>query len=203
MKKIYTILIMYVFLSLITTDVKAQLVKGEAFLGLNLSQIDGDKAYGYKRLGLHAGFGGLVPVYQKGDFSIDFSLEVAFNQKGSHQGQLYNDTVNGDYSLNTEIVTTDNIAGGAERYEVKTDRTELPNVLIYRDENAIHASLMLASSFDRVLLGRADQKAPNRYAISLTEATQFRDKTEGRPIADFIIVFVSESNIEAAFGSGS
>ena len=59
MKKIYTILIMYVFLSLITTDVKAQLVKGEAFLGLNLSQIDGDKAYGYKRLGLHAGFGGL------------------------------------------------------------------------------------------------------------------------------------------------
>ena len=117
--------------------------------------------------------------------------------------KIYNDTVNGDYSLNTEIVTTDNIAGGAERYEVKTDRTELPNVLIYRDENAIHASLMLASSFDRVLLGRADQKAPNRYAISLTEATQFRDKTEGRPIADFIIVFVSESNIEAAFGSGS
>ena len=116
--------------------------------------------------------------------------------------KIYKDTINGDYSLNTEIVTTDNIIGGAERYEVNTERTELPNVLIYRDENAIHTSLMLASSFDRVLLGRADQKATNRYAISLTEATQFRDKTEGRAIADFIIVFVSESNIVDAFGDG-
>lgn len=117
--------------------------------------------------------------------------------------KIYNDTINGDYSLNTQIVTTDNVVGGAERYEISTGRTELPNALIYRDENAIHASLMLASSFDRVLLGRADQKAINRYAISLTEATQFRDKAEGKPIADFIIVFVSESNLVDAFGTGS
>ncbi len=116
--------------------------------------------------------------------------------------KIYNDTINGDYSLYTDIVTTDNTSGGAERYEVNTGRTELPNVLIYRDENAIHASLMLASSFDRVLLGRADQKAINRYAISLTEATQFRDKDEGKAIADFIIVFVSEANIVDAFGTG-
>ena len=116
--------------------------------------------------------------------------------------KIYADTINGDYSLNTQINTTDSITGGAERYEVSTDRSELPNVLIYRDENAIHASLMLASSFDRVLLGRADQKATNRYAISLTEATQFRDKGEGRAIADFIIVFVSEANIVDAFGTG-
>lgn len=135
MKKIYTILIMYVFLSLITTDVKAQLVKGEAFLGLNLSQIDGDKAYGYKRLGLHAGFGGLVPVYQKGDFSIDFSLEVAFNQKGSHQGRLYNDTVNG------EVITGE--------YDIYLNYLEVP-VLFYFSDRQIY-SLGIGASYGRLI----------------------------------------------------
>ena len=95
MKKIFTILIMCVFLLTITTEVKAQLIKGEAFLGLNLTQIDGDKAYGYNHFGLHGGVGGLLPIYNKGNFGIDFSMEIVFNQRGSHQRQLYKEDDNG------------------------------------------------------------------------------------------------------------
>lgn len=95
MKRYYTILIVCVLLTILSTDVKAQIVKGEAFAGFNLSQIDGDMAYGYHRLGLHAGLGGLIPVYQKNDFSIDFSMEIALNQRGSHQRQQFKEDENG------------------------------------------------------------------------------------------------------------
>ena len=124
---------MYVFLSLITTDVKAQLVKGEAFLGLNMSQIDGDKAYGYKRLGLHAGLGGLVPVYQKGNFDIDFSMEIVFNQRGSHQRQQFKEDENG-------------ITG---EYDVYMNYLEVP-ILFYFSDRQIY-SLGIGASYGRMI----------------------------------------------------
>ena len=84
MKKIFTLLLIVLSFT-VSTDIKAQVVKGEGFIGLNLSQVDGDEAYGYKHFGFHAGLGALVPIYQKNSFNIDFSLEIAFNQKGAHQ----------------------------------------------------------------------------------------------------------------------
>lgn len=102
MRKIFTLLILALLLSITATDIEAQIVKGEGFLGLNLSQVDGDEAFGYKKLGLHAGLGALVPIYQKNNFDIDFSLEVAFSQKGAHQRQIYsgaNDGITGEYDL--------------------------------------------------------------------------------------------------------
>ncbi len=101
MKKIFTLLLIVLSFT-VSTDIKAQIVKGEGFIGLNLSQVDGDEAYGYKHFGFHAGLGALVPIYQKNSFNIDFSLEVAFNQKGAHQRQIYNgenDGITGEYDL--------------------------------------------------------------------------------------------------------
>lgn len=108
--------------------------------------------------------------------------------------KLYNDTENDDYSLFMEINSGDEYNGGAERMLITTDRTELPNVLIYRDENAIAASLMVADSCDQTLLARVGD-----YTISLTDAAQYRDKAEKKNVMDCIVVFVSESNIPNAF----
>ena len=77
---------------------------------------------------------------------------------------------------------------------VDTDRTELPNVMVYRDENGIGASLLIADSCDVTLLGKV-----NDFAISLTDAGQYRDKDEGKSMMDYIVVFVSESSIAKAF----
>lgn len=135
MKKIYTILVIGVMLSLFATKTNAQIVKGEVFLGMNLSQIDGDKAYGYKRLGLHAGFGGMVPIYKKGNFNIDFSMEVTFNQKGSHQGKIYNDTINGS------VITGE--------YDIYMNYLEVP-VLFYFSDKGIY-SLGIGASYGRMV----------------------------------------------------
>ena len=60
MKKIFTILIMCAFVLLFKTEARAQIVKGEGFIGFNLTQVDGDQVYGFKNLGLHGGIGALV-----------------------------------------------------------------------------------------------------------------------------------------------
>ncbi len=108
--------------------------------------------------------------------------------------KVYNDDKNGDYSLFTTINSGDQYTGGAERVVVDTDRTELPNVMIYRDESGIAASVMIADSCDVTLLGKCGD-----FAISLTDAGQYRDKDEGKSMMDYIVVFVSESSIAKAF----
>ena len=108
--------------------------------------------------------------------------------------RVYNDTENGDYTYFTTVNSTDAFTAGVERVVVKSDRTKLPNLLVYRDENAIGASLLLANSCDQTVLVRSGD-----FNISLTDAGQYRDKEEGKSIVDFIVVFVSESNMGTAF----
>ena len=132
MKRFYIIIICFI-LSLFSTDIKAQIVKGEGFIGLNLSQIDGDNAYGYKRAGLHCGLGAMIPVYQKDLFDIDFALEVVFNQRGSHQRAQYVGDVNG-------------ITG---EYDVYMSYLEVP-VLFYFSDKQMY-SLGLGASYGRMI----------------------------------------------------
>lgn len=135
MKRIYTLLLTCMFLSFIATESNAQIVKGEAFLGLNATQIDGDQAYGYRHFGIHGGFGGIVPIYQKNNFNIDFSMEVVFNQKGSHQGQIYNDTVGNN------VITGE--------YDCYMNYLEVP-VLFYFTDKGMY-SLGIGASYGRLV----------------------------------------------------
>lgn len=89
-------------------SVEAQIVKGEAFLGLNLCQVDGDEVAGYRKYGLHGGLGAIVPLFKAGSFSFEGCLEVTYDQKGAHQGPQYNDNGdgrNGAYDLDMNYVT--------------------------------------------------------------------------------------------------
>jgi len=56
-------------------------IKGEIIAGANLSQVDGDQVYGFKKFGVNAGFGGILPLGHR--FSM--SVEVLYSQKGSYQ----------------------------------------------------------------------------------------------------------------------
>ena len=59
----------------------AQVIKGEVFFGGNACQVDGDECYGFKKFGVHAGAGALVPITNW----MDVGLEVLFNQKGAYK----------------------------------------------------------------------------------------------------------------------
>ena len=108
----------------------------------------------------------------------------------------YNDPINNDYTLFTTIDAKDGKTSAAERYLVNNDNTDLPNALVYRDENALFASKLIADSLGQTMLARSGD-----YFISMTDAKTYRNKVQGKHVTDFIIVFVSESDIPAAFGN--
>jgi len=63
-------------------DVKVdRQIKGVLIAGMNLSQVDGDEVYGFNKIGLNAGFGGILPLGHK--FSL--SVEILYNEKGSYR----------------------------------------------------------------------------------------------------------------------
>lgn len=69
-----TLLLLTAFLPL-----HAQIIKGEAFAGMSLSQVDGDECYGYDRFKGQLGVGALVPLTDW----MDLGLEIMYNPKGA------------------------------------------------------------------------------------------------------------------------
>lgn len=97
----YFIFIFFIFG--ITGKVDAQIIKGEAIVGMNLSQVDGDEVFGFKKVGANLGAGVMVPFGKRGRW--DLSFETLFTQKGSKQGQQYYDSlITGEYKLNLNYV---------------------------------------------------------------------------------------------------
>lgn len=122
-------------------------------------------------------------------------LQPKFSRQEVISGiRVYTDVANKDYTQFNTLDSLDNVKGIAERNLLDTGRTNLPNVLIYRDDNTAAASLMVADDCGQTLLARTGD-----FYISLTDAGQYRNKEEGKSVTDCIVVFVSESNIGAAF----
>lgn len=71
-------------LSLILCNtLQAQRFQGMFIGGGNLSQIDGDEVYGFRRLGFNTGVGVLAPLGKTGKWQL--SLEVLYSQKGARE----------------------------------------------------------------------------------------------------------------------
>lgn len=76
-------------------NAEAQRIMGAAIFGVNVSQVDGDEVYGYKKYGLNAGLSAIVPFGDKWSISI----ENIYSQKGAHQRDKYLDSLDGSYDL--------------------------------------------------------------------------------------------------------
>ena len=101
-----------------------QRIKAEVIAGMNLSQVDGDLAYGFYKAGINAGLGAIVPIGK----NFSFSLETLYNQKGAYQGPFYADT----NSLG-------NLLTGM--YKLNIDYLEVPVMVQYTDKDIIGAGL--------------------------------------------------------------
>lgn len=156
MKKIYTILVMCAFLFAFNESAEAQIVKGEVFLGGNISQVDADGTIGYKKFGLNGGVGALVPIYSKGNLDIEFNLAVAFNQKGSHDAE-----VTFLYDSNGDGIT-DNYRYG--KYDLRMNYLEVP-VLLYFSDRQLY-SFGVGASYGR-MVGLKEYEGGERTNITL------------------------------------
>ena len=82
MKRLRILALLLAFTCAAPALLHAQIVKGEVFVGANTTQVDGDECYAFRRFGVHAGAGALVPITSW----MDVGLEVLFSQKGAYKG---------------------------------------------------------------------------------------------------------------------
>lgn len=113
-KKIYFFLCVFILMG--TYQSIAQVIKAEALLGLNLTQVEGDEVYGFKKPGINIGAGAMIPLGK----NWDISFEITYNQKGAKQGDQYNDTID-------DVPVT-----GA--YKLRLNYAEIPVLIHYTDK---------------------------------------------------------------------
>ncbi len=110
---------------------KSQVFLGEAFVGYNICQVDGDMIMGFFKHGVNVGVGVIVPVWTKDKFSLELSMEVLYNQKGSKQGRKYWDHV-------IDSVTGHEITG---EYNLSLSYGEVPFMVYFTDKKVVSAGV--------------------------------------------------------------
>ncbi len=83
-KKIFPFIILLLILSF-NVNLNAQIIKGQAIIGQNLSKVEGDRVNNgiirFNKPGINVGLGVLIPAW--GNF--DIGLEVLYSQKGAYR----------------------------------------------------------------------------------------------------------------------
>ena len=132
MKRFRIITVILALLMLTPILLHAQIVKGEVFFGGNACQVDGDECYGFRKFGVHAGAGALIPIVNSPTVSLDFGLEVLFNQKGAYKRKAY--TSNSTYPY---------------AYNLKLNYAEIPVMFYLTDKDRY--SIGIGASYGRVV----------------------------------------------------
>jgi outer membrane protein with beta-barrel domain len=120
MTMLRTILLIFLTLCGISTSLYSQIIKGEAVLGLNLTQVEGDEVNGFRKPGVNIGVGAMVPFKN----NWDVSMEVNFNQKGARQKKQYTDSLSSG-----QVITGE--------YKLRLNYVEVPVLLHYTDKKFI------------------------------------------------------------------
>ncbi len=95
----YIILALSFFL-LFEASVFSQQIRGAICGGFNISQVDGDEVWGWKKYGFNVGPSAIIPFVEK--WSV--VLETIYTQKGSYQKPQFAEPKTGEYKLILDYV---------------------------------------------------------------------------------------------------
>ncbi|MDD4847581.1 MAG: porin family protein [Bacteroidales bacterium] len=123
------LLLGWIFVTLISYySLDAQVIKGGIIFGGNLSQVDGDRAYGFKQFGFNVGATAIVPFTEKWSLSI----ETLFSQEGAHQKET---NVTNDYPLPINGLDDTSIfySNITNYYNLRLNYVKIPVLVHYND----------------------------------------------------------------------
>lgn len=101
----------------IVAGANAQQFKGGLIVGTNLTQVDGDEVFGFKKLGFNTGACVILPLNDK----LAISVETIFSQKGSFQ------------NADTNYIK-DTTSSAYRAYKLNLNYAEVPVLLQYFDK---------------------------------------------------------------------
>lgn len=110
-------LLILLFISIVSSNADAQVIKGAVIGGFNLSQVDGDEVFGYKRMGMNVGASAIIPFRER--WAV--CLETVFSQKGAFQKEQYYDS--------SRAFTGE--------YDLRLNYAEVPVLLQYNDKGGL------------------------------------------------------------------
>lgn len=122
MMKLVPFYLLFLLILFSVPQLSAQIIKGEAIAGFNLTQVDGDEIYGFHKIRANVGAGVLIPFGKKGKW--DVSLETLFSQKGSYQKPQYDDSTNNGKPLTGE-------------YKLHLNYLEVPVLVMFTDKEIV------------------------------------------------------------------
>jgi hypothetical protein len=126
MKNKYSFLILLTLLFiLISGHGYTQRILGAVSAGMNLSQVDGDEKYGFKKVGLNIGPSVIIPFGKNKKWSV--TMEILFSQLGSKQREQY---------TNDSTAPMDS-TGYYDGYKLKLNYVQIPVMVHFKDKNII------------------------------------------------------------------
>ncbi len=159
MKRFRILIPLFSLLMATPTLLRAQIVKGELILGGNITQVDGDECYRFRKPGVHVGAGALIPLTSY----LDVGLEVLFNQKGAYKG----DSINQHLGLYTGT------------YKLNLNYAEIPVMIYLTDKDRY--SLGVGVSYGRIV-GLQEYVNGQSTAIRLGDGQiHWRNEADGLP----------------------
>ena len=127
LKKLLPIFILLIIL-ILNNSIYAQIIKGEAIVGYNISKVEGDRVnngiIAFNKIGLNVGLGVLVPLGK----NFDINMEVLYTQKGAYR----------KYGYSPDSATPN--------YQTKLNYAEVPLLIQYTDRDRITVGTGLAYS---------------------------------------------------------
>ena len=128
MNKVFSILILLLVV-LFSKLSLSQRFLGAVSAGMNLSQVDGDEKYGFKKVGLNIGPSVIMPFGKNKNWSV--TMEILFSQLGSYQRSQYaNDTI-------VDTVTNDYPDG----YKLVLNYVQVPVIVHFTDKHIVAAGV--------------------------------------------------------------
>ena len=125
---LFVLLLLFV---LISHHGNSQRILGAVSAGMNLSQVDGDEKYGFKKVGLNIGPSVIIPFGKNKKWSV--TMELLFSQLGSRQKEQYtNDSI-------ADTTTTEYYDG----YKLKLSYVQIPVMVHFKDKNIVAAGVGL------------------------------------------------------------
>lgn len=107
----------------------AQRFLGSAMAGVNVTQVDGDQVYGYRKAGVHVGAAVSLPLDNKQRWLA--TLELLYTQKGSYRKYYVSnmcDSCPPDINIDKTIPCNSKI-----KYKLQLDYVEIPITVHYED----------------------------------------------------------------------
>jgi hypothetical protein len=107
----------------------SQHILGAVSAGINLSQVDGDEVYGFKKIGFTGGPSVIIPFGKDKKWSV--TLELLYSQLGSRQKSVY--------PASTTIDSTR--AGFYDGYRLSLNYVQIPVIVHFTDKRFIAGGL--------------------------------------------------------------